>query len=104
MIGAALIVLLNNALGLAGFTGVDIVTGAIFVLVVLLFRRGIWGSAAQAIGAARRRRRSTVGSSNSPADASPQQKVAGASQQDADASQQDADARRAQHDLDTEQS
>ena len=29
---------------LAGFEEIGLITGAIFVLVVLLFRRGIWGT------------------------------------------------------------
>ncbi|MFD0850952.1 branched-chain amino acid ABC transporter permease, partial [Actinomadura adrarensis] len=52
-VGAALIVQLNDYLATAGFQETGIVTGAIFILVVLLFRRGIWGTA-QALIAARR--------------------------------------------------
>jgi branched-chain amino acid transport system permease protein len=44
-IGAALVVELNDYLVTAGFEGIGIVTGTIFVLVVLVFRRGIWGTA-----------------------------------------------------------
>jgi branched-chain amino acid transport system permease protein len=52
-VGAALIVQLNDYLATAGFQETGIVTGAIFILVVLLFRRGIWGTA-QALIASRR--------------------------------------------------
>jgi branched-chain amino acid transport system permease protein len=44
-VGAALVVLLNDYLSTAGFQEVGIVTGTIFVVVVLVFRRGIWGTA-----------------------------------------------------------
>ncbi|MGR6318582.1 branched-chain amino acid ABC transporter permease [Micromonospora soli] len=46
VIGAALLVRLEDWLSFSGFEQVNLVIGAIFVLVVLLFRRGIWGSAA----------------------------------------------------------
>lgn len=46
VVGAALVVRLEDWLSFAGFEQVGLVTGGIFVLVVLLFRRGIWGSAA----------------------------------------------------------
>lgn len=45
-IGAALVVELNDYLATAGFQETGIITGAIFILVVLLFRRGVWGTAA----------------------------------------------------------
>ena len=44
-VGAALVVNLEDQLSQAGFTLIGLVTGGIFVLVVLLFRRGLWGSA-----------------------------------------------------------
>jgi branched-chain amino acid transport system permease protein len=44
-IGAAVIVLLEDQLSSSGFEGTGIITGAIFIIVVLLFRRGIWGTA-----------------------------------------------------------
>jgi branched-chain amino acid transport system permease protein len=44
-IGAALVVELNDYLVTAGFEGIGIVTGTIFVIIVLVFRRGIWGTA-----------------------------------------------------------
>lgn len=43
-VGAAIIVLLEHRLSLAGFNGTELVIGSIFVIVVLLFRRGLWGT------------------------------------------------------------
>lgn len=45
VIGAGLIVMLADYLASAGFDGIGIITGGVFVTVVLLFRRGIWGTA-----------------------------------------------------------
>ncbi|GGK89388.1 branched-chain amino acid ABC transporter permease [Sphaerisporangium melleum] len=45
VLGAALVVLLNDYLVTSGFEGIGIVTGAIFVIIVLVFRRGVWGTA-----------------------------------------------------------
>ena len=45
LLGAVLVVLLADYLASSGFDGIDLVTGSVFVLVVLLFRRGIWGTA-----------------------------------------------------------
>jgi branched-chain amino acid transport system permease protein len=45
-IGATLVVQLEDYLATAGFVGTDMVIGAVFVVVVLLFRQGIWGTAA----------------------------------------------------------
>jgi branched-chain amino acid transport system permease protein len=44
-VGAAVIVLLEDLLATSGFDGIGIITGSIFILCVLLFRRGIWGTA-----------------------------------------------------------
>jgi branched-chain amino acid transport system permease protein len=44
-LGAALVVQLEDYLSTAGFDAIGLITGAVFVLTVLLFRRGIWGSA-----------------------------------------------------------
>lgn len=43
--GRAIIVQLEDYLASSGFNGIGIITGAIFVLVVTLFRRGVWGTA-----------------------------------------------------------
>ena len=43
-IGAAIMVLLEDKLTSSGFEGIGIITGSIFVLIVLLFRHGIWGT------------------------------------------------------------
>ncbi|MGV8876038.1 MAG: branched-chain amino acid ABC transporter permease [Rhodoglobus sp.] len=55
-IGAAVIVLLEDYLASAGFEGIGLITGAIFILCVLLFRKGIWGTAESAIERLRSRR------------------------------------------------
>jgi branched-chain amino acid transport system permease protein len=57
VVGAALVVKLEDFLATAGFDGIGIITGSIFVVVVLLFRRGIWGTATYAV---QRRRRAAV--------------------------------------------
>jgi branched-chain amino acid transport system permease protein len=44
IIGAFLVVSMADYLASSGFDGIDIVTGTVFVIVVLLFRRGIWGT------------------------------------------------------------
>ncbi|MFI0350558.1 branched-chain amino acid ABC transporter permease [Actinomadura sp. 9N407] len=56
VVGALLIVQLRDYLATAGFKEIDLVTGTIFILVVLLFRKGIWGTA-QALLAKRKSRR-----------------------------------------------
>ncbi|GAA4602619.1 branched-chain amino acid ABC transporter permease [Actinoallomurus liliacearum] len=43
-LGAALIVELGDYLATAGFQEIGLVTGAIFVITVLVFRRGVWGT------------------------------------------------------------
>jgi branched-chain amino acid transport system permease protein len=45
VIGACLIVELNDYLATAGFEETGIVTGTVFAVTVLVFRRGIWGTA-----------------------------------------------------------
>ena len=54
MLGAAIIVLLEDYLATAGIDAIGVVTGSIFVLTVLLFRRGIWGTARHLLGTRRR--------------------------------------------------
>lgn len=44
VLGAAIIVVLEDYLATAGIDAVGAVTGGIFVVTVLLFRRGIWGT------------------------------------------------------------
>ncbi len=44
ILGAVLVVTMADQLASSGFDGIDIITGSVFVLVVLLFRRGIWGT------------------------------------------------------------
>lgn len=45
LIGAGIVVTLEDSLASSGFEGIGLITGSIFVLIVLLFRRGVWGSA-----------------------------------------------------------
>jgi branched-chain amino acid transport system permease protein len=45
LIGAGVIVRLEDWLATAGFDEVGLVTGGIFIVVVMLFRRGLWGTA-----------------------------------------------------------
>ena len=56
-IGAALIVELNDYLATAGFQETGIITGAIFIVVVLVFRRGVWGTAQTLLARRTARRR-----------------------------------------------
>ncbi|MEU1810686.1 branched-chain amino acid ABC transporter permease [Micromonospora aurantiaca (nom. illeg.)] len=46
VLGAGILVRLEDWLSFSGFEAIGLVTGGIFVVVVLVFRRGIWGSAA----------------------------------------------------------
>jgi branched-chain amino acid transport system permease protein len=46
LIGAAAIVRLEDWLATAGFEQTGLVTGGVFILVVLTFRRGVWGTVA----------------------------------------------------------
>lgn len=58
VLGAALVVRLEDWLSFSGFSQIGLVTGGIFVVAVLLFRRGIWGTASElALRLAGRRRR-----------------------------------------------
>lgn len=43
-IGSLLVVQLEDYLSTAGFDGIGLITGLVFVIVVLAFRKGIWGS------------------------------------------------------------
>lgn len=54
-LGAAVVVLLEDQLASSGFNGIGIITGTIFVLIVLLFRKGIWGTGADLIAKVRNR-------------------------------------------------
>ncbi|GAA1809266.1 branched-chain amino acid ABC transporter permease [Actinomadura chokoriensis] len=60
-IGAALVVQLQDYLATAGFQETGIVTGSIFIVIVLLFRRGIWGTARHLLAARRRAARPGAG-------------------------------------------
>ncbi|MFC7492167.1 MULTISPECIES: branched-chain amino acid ABC transporter permease [unclassified Knoellia] len=54
-LGAAVVVLLEDQLASSGFNGIGIITGTIFVLIVLLFRKGIWGTVADLVERIRNR-------------------------------------------------
>jgi len=56
-VGAALVVTLEDQLASSGFNGIGIVTGAIFIIIVLAFRHGIWGTARNGVNAWLRKRR-----------------------------------------------
>lgn len=45
VLGGGIIVVLEDYLATAGIDAIGVVTGAIFVITVLVFRRGIWGTA-----------------------------------------------------------
>ncbi|MDG4838089.1 branched-chain amino acid ABC transporter permease [Micromonospora sp. WMMD967] len=49
VLGAGIVVRLEDWLSFSGFEAIGLVTGGIFVLVVVLFRRGIWGSVAAVV-------------------------------------------------------
>lgn len=55
VLGAAIIVVLEDYLATAGIDAVGAVTGGIFVVTVLLFRRGIWGTVRRLFRPRRRR-------------------------------------------------
>ena len=57
VIGAGIVVTLEDQLASSGFNGIGIVTGAIFVVIVLAFRHGIWGTARNGLSSWLRRRR-----------------------------------------------
>ncbi|MES9540911.1 MULTISPECIES: branched-chain amino acid ABC transporter permease [unclassified Actinomadura] len=69
-IGAALIVELNDYLATAGFEETGIITGAIFIVVVLLFRRGVWGTARDLLAARTSRARPEPENSDTKVEAS----------------------------------
>jgi len=48
-VGAAIVVQLEDWLASSGFEGTGIILGAIFVLIVLLFRHGVWGTGRQVV-------------------------------------------------------
>ncbi|XVQ06781.1 branched-chain amino acid ABC transporter permease [Spirillospora sp. CA-255316] len=50
-LGAALVVRLHDYLATAGFEETGLVSGSIFMVVVLLFRRGLWGTVRELVAA-----------------------------------------------------
>ncbi len=77
ILGAALVVLLEDYLASAGIDAIGTVTGVIFVAVVLLFRRGIWGTVQHALRN-RRRSRTEVPDTEPGIEPQPQPDVAAA--------------------------
>ncbi|HCA84536.1 MAG TPA: branched-chain amino acid ABC transporter permease [Streptomyces sp.] len=49
LVGATAIVRLEDWLSTSGFEEVGLVTGSVFIVVVMLFRRGVWGTVAHAL-------------------------------------------------------
>jgi len=49
LVGAGLIVRLEDWLATSGYEAIGLVTGLVFIVVVLLFRRGVWGTLAYAM-------------------------------------------------------
>lgn len=45
LVGAGIVVVLEDQLASSGFEGIGLITGSIFVVIVLLFRHGVWGTA-----------------------------------------------------------
>ncbi len=66
IVGAFVIVLLEDQLASSGFEGIGIITGSVFIIVVLLFRRGVWGTLQALI--ARRTGRTDEGAARTDAD------------------------------------
>jgi len=60
-LGAATVVTLEDQLTSSGFEGTGIILGSIFVVIVLLFRHGIWGTARDLLQRATRGRRDPSG-------------------------------------------
>lgn len=57
LVGAGIVVSLEDYLASSGFEGIGMITGAIFVVIVLLFRHGVWGTARNLVHRAVRARR-----------------------------------------------
>lgn len=67
VVGAGIIVVLEDYLATAGIDAVGVVTGVIFVVTVLVFRRGIWGTARQLLRVRREPDPTEVGDTRSTA-------------------------------------
>jgi branched-chain amino acid transport system permease protein len=63
VVGAFVIILMEDYLASSGFDGIGIITGTVFVVVVLLFRRGVWGTVRDLV-----LRRRNSGSDTAPAE------------------------------------
>ncbi|MFF4550127.1 branched-chain amino acid ABC transporter permease [Streptomyces sp. NPDC001435] len=51
LLGAAVVVRLEDWLSTAGFEETGLITGGVFIVAVLVFRRGVWGTIAHAVRA-----------------------------------------------------
>ncbi len=49
LLGAGIVVRLEDWLSTSGFEATELVTGGLFIIVVLLFRRGLWGTVRHAL-------------------------------------------------------
>jgi len=65
-LGSLIMVQLNDFLSTAGFDGIDLVTGGVLILIVLLFRRGIWGTVVDLVS--RRSERPATKETDAPAE------------------------------------
>lgn len=65
-LGSLIMVQLNDFLSTAGFDGIDLVTGGVLILIVLLFRRGIWGTVVDLVS--RRSERPAAKEKDAPAE------------------------------------
>ena len=93
LVGSAIVVRLEDVLATSGFDGTGIILGAIFVAVVLLFRRGVLGTAmAYLDGSVRRHRHERE--ATSPATAPASDAPAGGPDEASDAVREDAAPRR----------
>ncbi len=63
LVGAGIVVTLEDWLASSGFAGLAIITGSMFVLIVLLFRQGVWGTGRNLVRRYLHRRRVTDGGS-----------------------------------------
>ena len=61
LVGAGVVVLMEDQLASSGFDGIGIITGSIFILIVLAFRAGLWGTARNLILKWRDKRRPHFG-------------------------------------------
>ncbi|GIG68092.1 branched-chain amino acid transport system permease protein [Phytomonospora endophytica] len=66
-LGSLIMVQLNDFLSTAGFDGIDLVTGGVLILIVLLFRRGMWGTVVDLLARRAARRAEARAKAKAPA-------------------------------------